>query len=52
MDRMAREQTEDYLRRSSITYLECCLSLMLTHLSRDEVAAILEAEARMIRELG
>lgn len=52
IDRLSREQTEAFLRRSSITYLECCVSLMLTHLTREEVAAILEQEARMVRDLG
>jgi hypothetical protein len=52
IDRLSREQTNEFLRRSSITYLECCVSLMLTHLSREEVASILEQEAKMVRELG
>ncbi|WP_041545554.1 MULTISPECIES: hypothetical protein [Chelativorans] len=52
IDRLSQEQTNEFLRRSSITYLECCVSLMLTHLSREEVAAILEQEANMVRELG
>ncbi|MBE0693757.1 MAG: hypothetical protein IH590_11735 [Aquamicrobium sp.] len=49
---MARRQTDDYLRRSSITYLECCISLMLTHMSREQAAEILERQARLVRELG
>lgn len=52
IDRLSRQQTREFLRRSSITYLECCVSLMLTHLTREEVAAILEREAEMVRELG
>ena len=52
IDRLSRERTSEFLRRSSITYLECCVSLMLTHLTREEVAAILEQEAEMVRELG
>lgn len=52
IDRLSREQTEAFLRRSSITYLECCVSLMLTHMSQEEVAAILDQEARMVRDLG
>lgn len=51
-NRLSRQQVEEYLRRSSITYLECCVSLMLTHMSNEETAAVLEAEAAMIRELG
>ena len=45
-----RQPSEEFLRRSSLTYLECCISLMLSHLPADEVAMILEAEARMIRD--
>jgi len=52
IDHLSREQTNEFLRRSSITYLECCVSLMLTHLTREEVAAILEQEAHMVRDLG
>ena len=52
IDSRSQEQTNEFLRRSSITYLECCVSLMLTHLSREEVASILEQEAKMVRELG
>ena len=52
IERLSREKTNEFLRRSSLTYLECCISLMLTHLSRDEVAAILEQEAVIVRELG
>ena len=49
IDRRARLHSADFLRRSSITYLECCIGLMLTHLPREEVIAILEREADMIR---
>lgn len=52
LDQVARQQMEDFLRRSSLTYLECCISLMLTHMSTEEAAAILEAEAHLVRELG
>ncbi|MCR4264685.1 hypothetical protein [Nitratireductor sp. ZSWI3] len=51
LDHMSKKVTEDYLRRSSITYLECCISLMLTHLAAEEVARVLEQEARFIRDL-
>lgn len=52
LERLAQEQTQDYLRRSSITYLECCISLMLSHMPAENVAEVLEAEARFIRDLG
>lgn len=48
---MAVAETAAFLRRASVTYLECCVSLMMTHLSREEVAAILEQEADMLRRL-
>lgn len=48
---MAERQTAAFLRRASITYLECCVSLMMTHLEREEVATILEKEADMLRRL-
>ncbi|WP_206518431.1 hypothetical protein [Mesorhizobium sp. M1A.F.Ca.IN.022.02.1.1] len=48
---MAAAETAAFLRRASITYLECCVSLMMTHLQREEVATILEREADMLRRL-
>lgn len=33
-----------------LTYLECCISLMLTSMSRDDVAEILRAEAEMVSD--
>ncbi|RUW63905.1 hypothetical protein [Mesorhizobium sp. M7A.F.Ca.US.008.03.1.1] len=51
IDQMAERETAAYLRRASITYLECCVSLMMTHLQREEVATILEQEADMLRRL-
>lgn len=52
VERLSQDQTAEFLRRSSLTYLECCISLMLTHLTREEVAAILEQEAEIVRDLG
>jgi len=51
LDEVAARETAAFLRRASITYLECCVSLMMTHLQREEVATILEREAQMIRDL-
>lgn len=51
MERLSEEQRNEFLRRSSITYLECCIGLMLTHLTREETARILEQEADMLRRL-
>jgi hypothetical protein len=52
IDQLAESATADFLRRSSLTYLECCIAVMLTHLGREEVAAILEREAKDLREFG
>ncbi|MGX8008941.1 hypothetical protein ACVDG8_007955 [Mesorhizobium sp. ORM8.1] len=51
IDQLAAERTTAFLRRASITYLECCVSLMMTHMGREEIAAILEQEADMLRKL-
>jgi hypothetical protein len=51
IDQLAAERTAAFLRRASITYLECCVSLMMTHMGREEIAAILEQEADMLRKL-
>ena len=52
IEEAADNATAEFLRRSSLTYLECCIAVMLTHLDREEVAAILEREARDLREFG
>jgi hypothetical protein len=51
IEQMAARETAAFLRRVSITYLECCVSLMMTHLEREEVVTILEKEADMLRSL-
>ncbi|WP_165778471.1 hypothetical protein [Mesorhizobium wenxiniae] len=51
IEQMAERETAAFLRRASIIYLECCVSLMMTHLEREEVATILEKEADMLRRL-
>jgi hypothetical protein len=51
IDEIAARETAAFLKRASVTYLECCVSLMMTHLQREEVAAILEQEADMLRRL-
>jgi hypothetical protein len=51
IEQVAARETAAFLRRASITYLECCVSLMMTHLEREEVATILEKEADMLRKL-
>ncbi|RUU47945.1 hypothetical protein EOD08_04545 [Mesorhizobium sp. M6A.T.Ca.TU.002.02.2.1] len=51
IEQIAARETAAFLRRASITYLECCVSLMMTHLEREEVVTILEKEADMLRRL-
>jgi len=51
IDELASSEKAAFLKRASITYLECCISLMMTHLPREEVSAILERQAEMLREL-
>jgi hypothetical protein len=52
LNELSDEAARDYLRRSSITYLEACISLMLTSMSLEAAAQILEQEAANLRELG
>jgi len=52
IDELAESATADFLRRSSLTYLECCIAVLLTHIGHEEVAAILEREAKDLREFG
>ncbi|TPJ70473.1 MULTISPECIES: hypothetical protein [unclassified Mesorhizobium] len=52
LNELSDAAVSDYLRRSSITYLEACISLMLTSMSPEEAASILESEAKDLRELG
>ena len=46
------EQQKDYLRRSSINFLECAMHLCVTHMTIEEVAVLLEKEAAILREHG
>lgn len=50
LSRKAEAQIDEFLRRSSITYLECCVSLMLTHMDKDQVAQILRQEAKIVED--
>jgi len=52
LDAIAEKATQEYLRRSSITFLEAAISLMATHMTMEQVAAILREEAEHIEELG
>ncbi|TPM89849.1 hypothetical protein [Mesorhizobium sp. B2-1-3A] len=52
LDELSEAAVADYLRRASTTYLEACIALMLTSMSAEDAAQILEAEAQDLRELG
>ena len=49
---VSQSEASEYLRRSSVSYLECAISLMASHMDVDMVAGILEEEARQLREFG
>lgn len=50
LDAISESATDEYLRRSSITFLECAISLMATHMTIAEVAEILRQEASIIEQ--
>lgn len=52
LEAISQEVTAGYLHRSSVTFLECAISVMATHMSVEAVAGILEEEARQLREFG
>jgi hypothetical protein len=43
---------EDFLRRQSIVYLECAISVMLAAMTTAEVTEVLRQSARDLEELG
>src|SRR6185437_6672240 len=45
VEALSEAATAEYLRRSSLTFLECAISLMASHMSMAEVAEILRQEA-------
>lgn len=47
---LSEEESRAYLRRSSLTFLECAIHLCVTHMGLEEVARILEEEASILRE--
>lgn len=49
LDRLARKEREAFLRRSSTRFLECAIHLCVTHMTLNEVADLLEEEARQLR---
>ena len=55
-DRVDREreyemaEAAEFLRRSSIVYMECAVSLMLTHMSVVDVISVLRSELEQLQE--
>lgn len=49
LDKLARKEREEFLRRSSTQFLECAIHLCATHMSLTDVADLLEQEARLLR---
>ncbi|WP_191126151.1 hypothetical protein [Mesorhizobium sp. B2-1-2] len=52
LNELSDAAADEFLRRSSITYLETCIALMLTSMSVEDVALILEQEAKNLRDFG
>lgn len=52
LDRADEEAIDAFLHRSSVTYLECSINLMLSHMTIPQVAEILRAQAELLEELG
>lgn len=40
-----------WLARSSITFLECALHLMMTHMAKADVIEVMRAELKMLEDL-
>lgn len=51
LDEMAEEATAFWLARSSITFLECAIHLLMTHMTKEAVIEVLRAETKMLEEL-
>lgn len=51
LDEMAEEAAAEWLCRSSISFLECAIHLMLTHMTKEAVIEVLKAETKMLEEL-
>lgn len=49
---IAKAATDEYLRRSSIHFLECAIHLMATHMTIEEIVALLDRQAEIVREFG
>lgn len=52
ISRMAHDQQQDFLKRSSLQFLECAIHLCATSMSISDLAAHLEKQAQHLREFG
>lgn len=52
ISKMAYEQQQDFLRRSSLQFLECAIHLCATNMSISELATRLEKQAQYLRQFG
>lgn len=52
LDELAKHEQDEYLRRSSLRFLECAIHLCVSHMPMDAVACLLEEQAKQLREWG
>jgi len=50
LTQLCEEQREEFLRRSSVRFLECAVNLCVSHMSMEDVAQLLESQAALLRE--
>lgn len=51
LNEMAEKAVDDWKLRSSITFLECAINLMMTHMSKKAVIKVMRAEIKMLKDL-
>ena len=52
VEEMNEREVGEFLRRSSVSHLECAINLMMTHMSAPDAISVLEAEIDLLREHG
>lgn len=50
LTQLCDKQREEFLRRSSVRFLECAVNLCVSHMSMEDVAQLLESQAALLRE--
>lgn len=50
LTQLCEAQREEFLRRSSVRFLECAVNLCVSHMSMEDVAQLLESQAALLRE--